>query len=84
MLTTENSNAATWLQIATRPDIIKRSIKISLIVGSFLAVLNHGDKLLTVDLSSLDIFKIIATYFVPFCVSTYSSLQNELHAMRRQ
>jgi hypothetical protein len=81
----DNVKRLKWLQIATRPDIIKRSVKISLTVGTFLAVLNHGDKLVTADINVLDVFKIITTYFVPFCVSTYSSLRNEIDAsLKRQ
>lgn len=68
-----------WLEIITRKDIIKRSINISLCVGTVLALLNHGDKLLINQITSSDVCKIIITYFVPFSVSTYSSLQNELN-----
>lgn len=71
-------NKPRWLQIAKRPDILKRSYKIAILVGTVLAILNHGDKLLALHLSYLDIGKILITYAVPFCVSTYSSVQNEL------
>lgn len=68
----------TWIELATRRDIVKRSCKIAMFVGTVLALLNHGDKLLLLQLSLLDIGKIIITYSVPYCVSTYSAVQNEL------
>lgn len=67
-----------WFELAIRPDIVKRSCKIAMFVGTVLAFLNHGDKLLLLQLSLLDIGKILLTYSVPYCVSTYSAVQNEL------
>jgi len=67
-----------WIHIAKRSDIVKRSYKIALFVGTVLALLNHGDKLILLQLSYLDFVKILLTYTVPYCVSTYSSVQNEL------
>jgi len=67
-----------WIHIAKRSDIVERSYKIALFVGTVLALLNHGDKLILLELSYLDFVKILLTYTVPYCVSTYSSVQNEL------
>jgi hypothetical protein len=67
-----------WIHIAMRGDIVKRSYKIALFVGTVLAILNHGDKLFILQLSMLDIGKILLTYSVPYCVSTFSAVQNEL------
>lgn len=66
-----------WIEIATRRDIVTRSYKIALCVGTVLALLNHGEKLFLLALNTLDITKILLTYLVPYCVSTYSSVQNE-------
>ena len=74
-----------WFSIAMRGTIVIRSIKIALVVGSVLGLLNHGDKILTGALNNSDIYKIIITYLVPYCVSTYSAVQNELtHWIARQ
>ncbi|MBU3002951.1 nitrate/nitrite transporter NrtS [Paraglaciecola arctica] len=67
-----------WLAIVFRQDILIRSTKIALVVGTVLAMLNHGDKIIDHQLTLIDIYKMLVTYLVPFCVSTYSSVQNEL------
>lgn len=67
-----------WFSIALRSSIVSRSIKIALVVGSILALLNHGDKIFSGQLAPTDVYKIMITYFVPYCVSTYSAVRNEL------
>ena len=57
---------------AIRPDIIKRSLMVSAVVGTVLNFINQGDALL--DLQSLDLSKCILTYLVPFCVATYGAV----------
>ena len=63
-----------WLQIAMRRDIVVRSLKVAIIVGSILALINQGDALLQGNVSMAIIGKILLTYCVPFCVSTYASV----------
>ena len=48
-----------------------RALKISLIIGTLLTIINQGDMILAGILPPL--WKIILTYMVPFCVSSYSS-----------
>ena len=67
--------ASSWLGTATRPDIVRRSLKVGLTVGTILAVINHGDRLLALDLDTASGCKIILTYLVPYCVSTWASVQ---------
>ncbi|WP_375276438.1 nitrate/nitrite transporter NrtS [Alteromonas australica] len=67
-----------WLAIAFRASVVTRGIKIALIVGSVLALLNHGDKIFSATLSQSDLYRILVTYLVPYCVSTYSAVRNEL------
>jgi hypothetical protein len=62
-----------WLKIALRKDVVVRAVKLAVIVGTILAAINHGDKLLALALSSTDALKIGVTFFVPYCVSTISS-----------
>ena len=64
-----------FLWLATRPSVVQRATKIALIVGTVLAFINHGDRLLTLSISFGDLIKIVLTYFVPYSVSTYSSVQ---------
>ena len=60
---------------ATSPSIIRRAIKYSIVVGTILISINHGDSLLKGDIDKLKVIKIILTYSVPYIVSTLSSVQ---------
>ena len=57
--------------------LLRNSAKVALVVGTFLVVLNQGDKLIgSTPLSSDLWWKIPLTYCVPFCVATYGALAN--------
>ena len=64
-----------WLKLAQRGDIQRRAIKVGLLVGTLLALINHGDRLLAMDLDTEAISRILLTYLVPYSVSTWSSVQ---------
>lgn len=64
-----------WLQIALRHDIRMRAIKVALIVGTVLTAINQGDLLLAGQLSPGMLAKIVLTYCVPYCVSTYVGVE---------
>ena len=46
-----------------------------MLVGSILAVINHGDALLSGDASATVWIKIALTFVVPYCVATFASVQ---------
>ncbi|MGZ6238058.1 MAG: nitrate/nitrite transporter NrtS [Syntrophales bacterium] len=53
---------------------VATSVKVALIVGSILALINYGDRiLLHGNMRALDWFKLAATYCVPYCVATYGA-----------
>jgi hypothetical protein len=54
--------------------VLKRSLKVSVFVGTILMLINHGDKILNGTIGMEILIKIAVTYCVPFCVSTYSSV----------
>ena len=65
--------------IFLRP-VVLTAIKVALVVGTVLALINHGPALLALELSRQQILQIALTYLVPYGVSTYSSvkmLQNQ-------
>ena len=66
--------------MAVRPEIKRRSIGVALIVGTVLTAINHGDVLLSGTVAGTTIGKIVLTYCVPYCVSTYAGVE----AMRKQ
>ncbi|WP_317930212.1 nitrate/nitrite transporter NrtS [Halioxenophilus sp. WMMB6] len=57
-----------------------RAIKVALVVGTILATINHGDKLVTGSMIPLDWLKLGLTYLVPYCVSVYSALAAQKRA----
>jgi len=57
--------------------LLWRSVRVALVVGTFLVVLNQGDKLIGAAAPTADLWwKIPLTYCVPFCVATYGALAN--------
>lgn len=57
------------LDYATSDGVPRRSLRIALIVGSILNLINQGDVLLGV--APVNWWKIALTYAVPYLVSTY-------------
>ena len=66
--------APTFWQIALDPSVRKRALRISLIVGSVIALINHGDRMIMGTMDMVAVLKCIMTYGVPYAVSTYSSV----------
>lgn len=57
-----------------------RAIRVALIIGTILMIINQADVLLSGHITALVVAKIGLTYLVPFSVSTYSALAaNRLH-----
>lgn len=67
----------------TKP-IIKRASLTALIVGVILIAINHGDALLSGQVDANRLFKIILTVFVPYLVSTVSSVSTILSKKGKQ
>ena len=57
-------------------NILKSSTIIALVVGTILAIINHFNSIITLNLSLLEIGQIILTYLVPFSVATYSAAKH--------
>lgn len=71
-----------WFALAASRSVVSRALKLAVIVGTILGIINHGDKFLTFFLDPMsmavmnrDLLKFVITYLVPYCVSTYSSVQ---------
>lgn len=61
----------TALQKALAPRMLRKSAILALIVGSVLTLINQGDALFSGQMPV--IWKLLLTYLVPFCVSTYGA-----------
>jgi len=63
-----------WLQTAMRPEVVKRSRRVAILVGTILVAINYFDRIYVGDLTPIDYIKMLMTYCVPFCVSTHASV----------
>jgi hypothetical protein len=73
-----------WLAIALSATVRKRAFRVALIVGSIIAIINYGDKLMGGTLALRDVIKILMTFLVPYGVSTYSSVSATQEAARKR
>ena len=64
-----------WLAVAWEASVRKRALKVALAVGSILAVINHGDVVLSGHATTTVWIKIVLTFLVPYCVATFASVQ---------
>ncbi|KGE04563.1 nitrate/nitrite transporter NrtS [Pseudohaliea rubra] len=60
---------------AANPRIVKRSLKVSLVVGSVLTLINQSDTLFPGAPGLGEGARVFLTYLVPFSVSTWASVQ---------
>ena len=58
------------------PRILKASIRVALVVGTALNVINQGKPML--EDSSLSVTQLLMDFIAPLCVSSYSAARNEL------
>ncbi|MFK7730139.1 MAG: nitrate/nitrite transporter NrtS [Pseudomonadales bacterium] len=70
-----SSGSSSLISIASRPDIVRRSVRVALLVGTILALINHGDRLVAGNLDLAAATKIILTYLVPYSVATWAAVQ---------
>lgn len=63
-------NIILFFSIFFSRSVASLAIKIALIVGVVLAMINHGNVILSGDSTSLTYIKIIVTFFVPYTVSS--------------
>jgi hypothetical protein len=64
-----------WLAIALQHPVRQRALKVAAVVGSILVVINQGDVLLAGNAPLKTWIQIVLTFLVPYCVSTYASVQ---------
>jgi hypothetical protein len=70
-------NLRTILTYCTERDTLVRSIKTALVIGTILAIINHGQELLTGRFSLQWVVPMLITYLVPFAVATYGQIQGK-------
>lgn len=73
-----NQSKNKFLEIALERQTVIRAIKICLIVGTILNMINQGTLIFGWDWQNISISRMMLTYCVPYCVSTYSSAMAKL------
>ena len=71
---TTDQFSQSYFSIAMSKAVLVRALKVAVLVGTILAFINHGEKILTLSLTGQDWFKVVLTYLVPYCVSTWSAV----------
>lgn len=64
-----------WLELACAPEVTRRSLRVAMVVGTLLALINHGPALASHDITAVRLLQIVFTYLVPYGVSTYSRVE---------
>jgi len=67
-----------FFRVAMSRHIAVRALKVALVVGSILNLVNQGEHV--VRGGAIDWFHLIMNFLVPYCVSTYSAAKNEIEA----
>ena len=64
-----------FIKVAMQPNVFYTALRVAIIVGTVLALINHSSAIFSFALTKQNILQIILTYLVPYAVSTYSSVQ---------
>jgi hypothetical protein len=59
---------------AIRSDTVWRALRVSAVVGTVLAFINHYDEWFIGEGSTTNVFQIVLTYLVPYLVSTHGQV----------
>lgn len=65
-----------FFQIAWSRHIVINALKVSVVVGSVLNLVNQGENLL--HGGTISWLHLLLNYLVPYCVSSYSAAKNEI------
>lgn len=63
-------------QVARQPATLRRSVKVALVVGTILNLINQSNGIF--GAAEFHIVQALLTYCVPFCVSTYAASVAEI------
>lgn len=66
----------TLLETVCQRSIVQAAIKVAIVVGTILNLINQGGRL--IEGQPLSWFHVGLNYLVPYCVSSYSAARNEM------
>lgn len=58
--------------------VIVRAMKVALVAGSALNLINQGGKLVNLGFEELNYLKLSLTYFTPYVVSTFTAVHMQI------
>lgn len=64
------------IDLLTQRAAVRRAARVSLVVGSILVAINQWEAV--IGNTSFNVLKVLLTYLVPYCVSSYSSVMAQL------
>ncbi len=67
-----------FLATSRRREIVWRALRMAALVGTVLALINHGPTLLAGTMDAGHWLQVGLTYVVPYCVSTYAATKQEM------
>ena len=67
---------ASLFRHARSPRIVRNALKIALVVGTILNLINQGERLIGSGAISWPHF--VLNYIVPYCVASYSAAKNQM------
>ncbi len=68
--------------LARKPEVVIRAVKVALIVGTALTLINQGDRLIAGMAPGW--IKMALTYLIPYCVSTHGAVTAMRDRSRRK
>ena len=77
----KHSEKLNLLKLAFSDGTTKKAFFSALVVGSILTSINHGDMILTGEYPPW--LKVLLTYFVPYCVTTWGAITGKLTLQRK-
>jgi hypothetical protein len=65
---------ASFFKRAREPRVVSLALRVALVVGTILNLINHFDLLFGAPLTRTTLVQIALTYVVPYCVSTHGQV----------
>lgn len=65
-----------WLRTSLSRHIALNALKVALVVGTLLNLVNQGEQLLLGE--NVSIFHLLLNYLVPYSVASYSAAKNQI------
>lgn len=69
--------ARAFVAILSERDTLVHSLRTALIIGTILALINHGADILSGQVSARWVVPMLVTYLVPFSVATYGQIHGK-------